>query len=152
MSRALGKHLLVEFFGCDVALISDRARLRELLLEATRASGATIVTDVFHEFNPYGLSGVVVIAESHVAIHTWPEHACASLDVFTCGQSMDPYVIRDLLGRAFGARETISSEVERGLPRGARAQARPALGPKPVQRPGSTPFNPSDATIEKPSP
>jgi S-adenosylmethionine decarboxylase proenzyme len=115
--KALGKHLLVEFFGCDVALISDRARLREVILEATRESGATIVTDVFHQFNPFGLSGVVVIAESHVAIHTWPEYACASLDVFTCGESMNPYIIRDLLARAFGARDTITSEVERGLPR-----------------------------------
>lgn len=115
--RALGKHLLVEYFGCDVSVISDRARLRELMLSATRASGATIVTDVFHEFNPYGLSGVVVIAESHVAIHTWPEYGCASLDVFTCGEAMDPYLIRDLLGRAFGAGQTYTSEIERGMPR-----------------------------------
>lgn len=119
MSRPLGKHLLVEYFGCNVAKISDRDELRRLVLEATRLSGATIVTDVFHQFNPYGLSGVVVIAESHVAIHTWPEHACASLDVFTCGEKMDPYLVKDHLEKALHARETLVSELERGLPRPA---------------------------------
>jgi S-adenosylmethionine decarboxylase proenzyme len=124
MSRPLGKHVLVEYFGCDVGALSDREELRRLMLEATRLSGATIVTDVFHEFNPYGLSGVVVIAESHVAIHTWPEHACASLDVFTCGEKMDPYAIKDYLEKALHARETLVSELERGLPRGAERHGR----------------------------
>ncbi len=72
--HALGRQVLVEFYQCDQAAMNDANQIRQVLLEGVCCSGATIVSDTFHTFNPFGVSGVVVIAESHVAIHTWPAH------------------------------------------------------------------------------
>lgn len=82
---ALGHHLLVEFSGCDPAALADLAQVSAAMLQAAEASGATIVTHSFHHFSPHGVSGAVIIAESHLAIHTWPEHGFAAVDFFTCG-------------------------------------------------------------------
>ena len=57
------------------------------MTEAAKTAGATVVKTVFHHFSPHGISGVVVIAESHLAVHTWPEHGYASIDIFTCGEA-----------------------------------------------------------------
>ncbi|WP_243288177.1 adenosylmethionine decarboxylase [Geothrix terrae] len=82
---ALGRHLLVEYTGCDAAVLADLERITTAMLDAARASGATIVTHSFHHFSPHGVSGAVIIAESHLAIHTWPEHRFAAVDFFSCG-------------------------------------------------------------------
>ena len=113
-TKSLGRHLLIEYYGCDLERINDREFLRNALLEAARRANATIVTDVFHTFNPHGISGVVVIAESHLAIHTWPEHRCASVDIFSCGDKMRPEVIEEFLKDLFRASHTTSTEIKRG--------------------------------------
>ena len=82
---ALGRHLLVEFTGCEPTALADLDGVTAAMLEAARASGATIVTHSFHHFSPHGVSGAVIIAESHLAIHTWPEHGFAAVDFFSCG-------------------------------------------------------------------
>lgn len=87
------------------------------MLRAANESGATVVTDIFHQFNPHGVSGVVVIAESHIAIHTWPEQGYAAVDVFTCGTSIDISKVRDVLRECFQA-ERVS---ERAFTRGANS-------------------------------
>ena len=79
-----GWHLALECAGCDLGTLTDLATLEKLMVQAAKDAGATVVEHVFHQFSPYGLSGVVIIAESHLAIHTWPEHGFASIDVFTC--------------------------------------------------------------------
>ena len=110
---ALGRHLLVEFTGCDAAALTDLDRVTAAMLEAARASGATIVTHSFHRFSPHGVSGAVIIAESHLAIHTWPEHGFAAVDFFSCGGvDMDRGLA--LLRTAFGAAEETRLELERG--------------------------------------
>jgi S-adenosylmethionine decarboxylase len=81
----LGKQWIIELYGCSSNKLNDQDFVRETMLQAARISKATIIKDVFHSFNPQGLSGVVVISESHFAIHTWPEHSCASIDIFSCG-------------------------------------------------------------------
>jgi len=86
---ALGKHVLLDLQGCAPAALSDVAALREIVCDAARAAGATILHVAFNEFQPHGLSGVVVIAESHLTIHTWPEFGLAAVDIFTCGESLD---------------------------------------------------------------
>ncbi len=111
---SLGRHLLIEFFECDDLIINNRDLIREALLEAARRANATIVTDVFHTFNPHGLSGVVVIAESHIAIHTWPEYRCASVDVFSCSKKMTPEVVEGFLKDVFRAKTSVCRELERG--------------------------------------
>ena len=71
--QALGRHLLLELFDCDAEAINSLETVKTSMVEAAKRAQATIVDVVFHEFNPFGISGVVVIAESHLAIHTWPE-------------------------------------------------------------------------------
>jgi len=69
---------------------------------------------VFHMFNPYGVSGVVVISESHLAIHTWPEYGYAAVDIFTCGSTVDPWLACDYLKEKFEAGHYEASEMQRG--------------------------------------
>ena len=83
--EALGRQVALCLYDCDPVLIDDLALVETAMLDAARAAGATIVTQTFHRFSPWGISGVVVIAESHLAIHTWPERGYAAIDVFTCG-------------------------------------------------------------------
>ncbi|MBI3543064.1 MAG: adenosylmethionine decarboxylase [Deltaproteobacteria bacterium] len=111
---ALGKHVLVEYHGCDAATLDDRARLREVLLEAVARSGARIITDVFHQFSPQGVTGVVVIAESHVSIHTWPEHGYAAVDIFSCSDRMDTAVVVEGVRAGLGSASVQVRELARG--------------------------------------
>ncbi|MEX2146463.1 MAG: adenosylmethionine decarboxylase, partial [Candidatus Rokuibacteriota bacterium] len=83
--NALGRHLLLELFDCDSDAINNLEFVKAALVEAAKRAQATIVDVVFHEFNPFGVSGVVVIAESHLSIHTWPEYRYAAVDIFSCG-------------------------------------------------------------------
>jgi S-adenosylmethionine decarboxylase proenzyme len=113
--QALGRQILVEFYDCNRETLNSEDDIRSILLEGVRLSGATIVSDTFHTFSPHGVSGVIVIAESHVAIHTWPEHGYAAVDIFTCGDAIDPWVIQKYLEVNFEAGNVSSMEMKRGL-------------------------------------
>ncbi len=89
--KHLGQHIILELHNCSPDRLDDITFIEETLKEAARLAGATVVDTVFHHFSPYGISGVVVIAESHLAIHTWPEYGYAAIDMFTCGEKVDPY-------------------------------------------------------------
>lgn len=121
-SGGLGRHIMAEYHGCQASVIGDVESVRRIMLELARRMNATIVTDVFHAFNPHGVSGVVVIAESHAAIHTWPEHGIASVDIFTCGANIDPSAALEYLKQAFGAARRSVMEINRGLPEGVAAE------------------------------
>jgi S-adenosylmethionine decarboxylase proenzyme len=110
---ALGHHLLVEFTGCEAAVLADLDRVTAAMLEAARVSGATIVTHSFHHFSPHGVSGAVIIAESHLAIHTWPEYGFAAVDFFSCG-GVDMNRGLACLKVAFDAQAETRLELERG--------------------------------------
>jgi len=112
--RQLGRHLLVDIGGAEAALLDDAGFVRATLIEAARAAGATIVASTFHKFAPIGVSGVVVIAESHLAIHTWPEHGFAAVDLFTCGASLDAEAALELIRRRFGAAWLEQRDIARG--------------------------------------
>jgi S-adenosylmethionine decarboxylase len=84
-------------------------------VEAAKRAQATVVDVVFHEFNPFGISGVVVIAESHLAIHTWPEYRYAAVDVFSCGDVLQPQVAADYLVEQLGAARASVVELQRGI-------------------------------------
>lgn len=88
--NALGRHLLLELEDCNEGILNDLEGLREAMLTAAIDSGATVMGESFHRFSPQGVSGVVIIAESHLTIHTWPEYAYAAADIFTCGTSVEP--------------------------------------------------------------
>jgi S-adenosylmethionine decarboxylase len=113
--QALGRHLLLELFDCDPEAINSLDIVKASMVEAAKRAQATIVDVVFHEFNPFGISGVVVIAESHLAIHTWPEYRFAAVDVFSCGDVLQPQVAVDYLAEQFGAARASVVEVQRGV-------------------------------------
>jgi S-adenosylmethionine decarboxylase len=111
----LGRQVTVDFFGCKKALLNDHVGVQKLMEGAARAAKATVVKSLFHQFNPYGVSGVVVIAESHLAIHTWPEYGFASIDVFTCGPVVDPRKCQKYLVRALKSTHSEYHEFKRGV-------------------------------------
>ncbi len=114
--KILGRHLIVEYSECDKRNLDDVRLLEEGMNEAVRRSGATIVRSVFHRYNPQGVSGVVVIAESHISIHTWPEYGYAAVDFFTCGESVDPYKAHEYLSTVLGAGAAHVQDLRRGIP------------------------------------
>ena len=114
--KILGRHLVVEYSGCDSGILGNADLLEEYLNEAVRKSGATIVRSVFHRYNPQGVSGVVVIAESHISIHTWPEYGYAAVDFFTCGQSVDPHKAHEYIERVLCCSESHVRALNRGIP------------------------------------
>ena len=113
--NALGKHLLLELKDCDREVLNDLDFLKDTLLAAASEAGATIMGESFHQFNPHGVSGVVIIAESHLFIHTWPECGYAAIDVFTCGDSVQPEkAVQKLLG-GLRAKSHSIMEIQRGI-------------------------------------
>ena len=110
----LGHHTLIELHECDAEKLRDVAGVRALMIEAVKESGGTYVTDVFHHFSPLGVSGVIVIAESHVTIHTWPEHGYAAVDVFTCGESFDHGKFVALMREGLAATNVKTQTLRRG--------------------------------------
>ena len=111
----LGQHVLAEFFECDPNILNNVELVEKLMVEAALECGATIVQKCFHMFNPYGVSGVVIIAESHLAIHTWPELGYAAVDLFTCGDKCDPKVSYNYLRKAFNSKNASYQELKRGI-------------------------------------
>lgn len=112
--NALGRHIISEFYECDSEILKDTQLVETYMKRAAIECGATIVESAFHTFNPYGVSGVVVIAESHLAIHTWPEYGYAAIDVFTCGDDVDPWVATHSLRESLGAKNVKTVEMARG--------------------------------------
>lgn len=111
---ALGHHTLLDFYGCTPRLLKRSRNIKSLLCRAVHAGGGRLVKTVFHNFNPYGVSGVVVITESHVTIHTWPEHRYAAVDIFSCSAKLDHAAIRDHLKQALGAKRVSRRAFRRG--------------------------------------
>ena len=108
-----GMHLLVDLWGAQD--LADPAHIDRALRDAALAAGATILHSHFHHFSPNGgVSGVVVLAESHISIHTWPERAFAAVDIFMCGEC-DPYRSLPLLKAAFRPSSVQLGEQRRGL-------------------------------------
>lgn len=111
---ALGVHLLLELYDCPEGLLRYPADSQRILLAAAAAMGATIVEERFHAFSPHGVSGVVIIAESHLTVHTWPEHGYAAVDVFSCG-GLDLELGLAVLKEEYSAGRVVSQRIARGL-------------------------------------
>jgi S-adenosylmethionine decarboxylase len=113
--KALGTHIVCELSGCDPATLTNVDAVREMMIGAAKASRATIMEVAFHRFEPQGVSGVVVLAESHISIHTWPETGYAAMDFYTCGEHTDPWLACEYAARAVGAKTILTTEVKRGI-------------------------------------
>ena len=114
--NALGRQILVEYQGCNSKILNDVPTIERAMIKAAEVAGATIINSTFHHFSPYGVSGVIVIKESHLTIHTWPEYQYAAVDIFTCGDTLSPWKAYDFLLQAFEAEHGSSMEISRGNP------------------------------------
>jgi S-adenosylmethionine decarboxylase len=104
--KATGDHLLMNGSELDAELLDDADRCAALLADTARAAGAEVVGSVRHHFAPQGVSVVLLLAESHISIHTFPEHGAAFVDIFTCG-SCAPELGGQHLAEAMGGRWTV---------------------------------------------
>ncbi len=111
----IGHHYIVEASGCNPEIISNVTKVQKILLQAAEISGVTVFSSSFNVFPPNGVSGVVVIAESHISIHTWPEKGYVALDIYTCGGTGDPEEATIWAVEQFGATHYHISELTRGL-------------------------------------
>jgi spermidine synthase len=111
---SLGRHIIAELYNCDIGKISDVSYVEKSMLAAADKSGATVINSTFHHFSPFGVSGVIVIQESHFSIHCWPEFAYASVDIYTCGNTVDPWIAYEYLLQAFQASHGSTVELNRG--------------------------------------
>ena len=108
-----GRHLIVELHGCNAETLNDLKRIEALMRLAAESAKATIVASVFHPFSPQGVTGVVVVEESHLSIHTWPEFGYAAVDFYTCGACL-PERAYDVLKEGLAAQRAEVMEIRRG--------------------------------------
>jgi len=112
---SLGSHLLIELYGCDHSTLEEESSVGTAMREAAERSQATVVAQSFHEFKPWGVSGAVIIQESHYTIHTWPEHGYAAVDLFYCGGTVLVHAAVDVLRERFRPERIKFLVVRRGL-------------------------------------
>lgn len=115
-----GTHLLIEYLGCEPAVLDHPASLEAALRQAAEAIGARVISAAFHQFSPHGVTGMLLLEESHLSLHTWPEHGYAAVDLYTCG-APDAQPAVPALRAALGARRADVLRVERGELDAARA-------------------------------
>ena len=113
--KTVGRHLIAELYGCQSARLGDVDWIEARMLAAAECIGATVKGWSFHRFEPGGVSGAVVIAESHLSIHTWPEKGYVAIDIFSCGP-IDPLPGARQLARDLEANDSRVQEIHRGIP------------------------------------
>jgi S-adenosylmethionine decarboxylase len=112
---ALGTHLLVELKECNPETLKSLEKIRSVMVSAAKEAKATIIDISFREFNPFGISGIVVIAESHLTIHTWPEYGYAAVDIFTCGDIIKTEKAASYLIKQLECKNPSIVEMKRGI-------------------------------------
>ncbi len=114
MKKSLGVHIILEFFGCDPNTLTKRDYVERVMLEAAQRANTHQIGTFFHQFKPHGVSGVIVIEESHITIHTWPEHGYAAIDFFYCSDDVNPDRAIETLIEAFKPARISKVEFVRG--------------------------------------
>lgn len=112
---ALGCNIFADMYGCDASVLDDVEYLRTMMKEAAKRGNMTVVRTIFHRYEPQGITGIVVVKESHIAIHTWPEHAFASVDIFLCGNNSRPYEVLKYIESKLRPARVYTNSIERGL-------------------------------------
>jgi S-adenosylmethionine decarboxylase len=112
---ALGTHLLIELKECNPEVLKSLEKVRSAMVSAAKKAKATIIDVSFREFNPFGISGIVVIAESHLTIHTWPEYGYAAVDIFTCGDVIKTEIAASYLIKQLECKNPSIMEIKRGI-------------------------------------
>lgn len=112
--ETMGRHVIAELWGCKFEKLNDIQQIERIFVNAALKSGAEVREVVFHKFAPQGVSGVVIISESHLTIHSFPEHGYASVDVYTCG-NIDPHIATNYISKELGAESKEIFELPRGM-------------------------------------
>ena len=107
--------MLLALRECDPQLLDDLAYIREQLLNAAATVDAHVIGESFHQFSPQGVTGILSIAESHISIHTWPEHGYAAADIFTCGDQTKPDRAAAYIIAALRCQDPEITQIRRGL-------------------------------------
>jgi S-adenosylmethionine decarboxylase len=110
----LGQHVIIELWGCDSGVINDAGLVKTAMLDAVKAANATLLDLNVHMFSPHGVTGVAVLSESHLSVHSWPEYGYVAADVFTCGETTNPRAAAKELKKHFGCTHCEVRELERG--------------------------------------
>ncbi len=114
----IGHHYIVEASGCDPKVIGNVEKVQQILVKSAEIAGASVWSISCSKFPPSGVSGVVVISESHISTHTWPEMRYAALDIYTCGINVKPEKGVIYAVEAFGAETSHITEITRGIDEG----------------------------------
>ena len=112
--ETMGRHVIAELWECEFDKLNDVNFIERTFVEAALKSGAEVREVAFHKFAPQGVSGVVIISESHLTIHSFPEHGYASIDVYTCGD-LDPTIAAKYIADALGSQTREMTEIPRGM-------------------------------------
>lgn len=112
--KDLARHLLLELHECDVQVLDDADRLQRIMVEAAARLRATILDVFCHRFQPQGVTVAVIITESHLTVHTWPEYGYAAVDVFTCGDTSGFHEIQEYLTTSLGSNRVVTFDHPRG--------------------------------------
>ena len=115
-SENVGRHCILELYQCDHAKLNDEAFIRTTITSSAKIAGATLLSLVTHSFKPQGVTGIALLAESHISIHTWPEIGYAAIDVFTCGDHTMPDKACKLFFKDFLAKHFIFKNIAREIP------------------------------------
>ena len=119
-----GKHLILEIYGCNYEKLNDEPYLRYQLNSAAKQANALVLNIISNKFEPYGVTAIALLAESHVSIHTWPESKYAAIDIFTCGINMKPYLASQFLIETLEASKHILKTITREHPEFIENQVR----------------------------
>jgi len=111
-NQSLGEHLIAEFWG--VKIEEDMAKIEKILIEAAKKTGSTPLEIVSHKFSPKGFSAMILLAESHIALHYWPENEYLAVDIFTCGKDSDPQKGLEYLKEQFQPKKMEIQRINRG--------------------------------------
>ena len=111
----LGKHILADFYDCKQEMLCDERQIHKIMHDAAEIANATVVEENFHKFSPWGVSGAIIIQESHLTIHTWPEYNYAAVDVFTCGETLELWKALEYLKEHLGCQDMQYSDIGRGI-------------------------------------
>lgn len=126
--EALAVHLMVDLHDCPYEILNDVEKLRRSLQEASRIAKTTVLGEAFHRFQPQGVSGVLLVSESHLSVHTWPERNYAAVDIFTCGDRRAARRAIDFIVRALQATSYTIGRTERGIEHGVE-RTLPSMSP-----------------------
>ncbi len=115
MNNILGVHYLLDFYDCDINHLTSISKIRNIMVNAGKIGNFNVVKKCFHQFKPYGVSGVLVLKESHFTIHTWPEHKYAAVDIFLCDTNINVENVVKYLCDVFSTNNYKIKKISRGV-------------------------------------